>query len=50
MVGYFLSSVLPKKKLELAAKGLALACGLVLNSITPRLKLVMSNNTYKFLR
>ncbi|CAG8440511.1 6656_t:CDS:10 [Acaulospora morrowiae] len=49
-MGYFLSSVVPKEKLGLAATGLALACGLVLNGATPRLELVMSDNTYKFLR
>ncbi|CAG8735819.1 2533_t:CDS:2, partial [Acaulospora morrowiae] len=46
----FSSSVLSKEKLELAVKGLALAYGLVLNGATSRLKLIISNNTYKFLR
>ncbi|CAG8760890.1 18309_t:CDS:1, partial [Acaulospora morrowiae] len=44
------TAVVPKKKLELATTGLAFACGLVLNGTTSRLELVMSDNTYKFLR
>ncbi|CAG8560526.1 16790_t:CDS:2, partial [Acaulospora morrowiae] len=38
------------EKLGLAAKGLALVYGLILNDATSRLELVMSDNTYKFLR